>query len=207
LVNNYTIEEYEMSKSNLFLISGKKFTGKDTMANYLADTFGYKRFAFADKLKEKSVELVKMLGGYISLKDFHDPAKKDEPIHIPIIGSITRRKILQDFGTQLIRGWCDSYWIELVLDDIINTSLNKDICITDCRFPNEIDNVAAKMGVDFRVHTIRIKRNTGIQDGHDSEVGLDHLADNAFDFVLDNNSSIEDFNSIVHEIATNLTNK
>jgi hypothetical protein len=196
-----------MERPKLFLISGKKFCGKDTMANYLVDNFDFKRFAFADKLKEKSVELVKLLGGDISLKDFHDPVKKDEPIHIPIIGPIARRKILQDFGTQLIRGWCDSYWVELVLDDIIHNSSGKNVCITDCRFDNEIDNVVARMNIDFEIYTVRIKRNTGSQDFHASEVGLDHLADNAFDFVLDNNSSIEDFNSIVHEIATNLTNK
>lgn len=33
-------------------ITGRKFNGKDTLGEYLVEHHGYKRFAFADALKE-----------------------------------------------------------------------------------------------------------------------------------------------------------
>ena len=46
-------------KPALILLSGKKFTGKDTVADYLINYNGYTRVAFADQLKWMCYKLMK----------------------------------------------------------------------------------------------------------------------------------------------------
>jgi len=56
-------------------ISGKKLVGKDTAADFLVKTFGFKKIGLADSLKEI---LSSALG--IPLADFHDQTKKELPL-------------------------------------------------------------------------------------------------------------------------------
>lgn len=72
--------------------------------------------------------------------------------------------------------------------------------ITDMRFPNEYEAVKSRSGI-----TIRINRPSVILDGigynagdHPSETGLDHIKD--WDYIIDNDGSIEDLIIKVKEI-------
>jgi hypothetical protein len=67
--------------------------------------------------------------------------------------------------------------------------------ITDCRFPNELEAVKAHKGI-----TIKVIRDSGNTVGttHASETALDDYTE--WDYVVDNNGSIEDLKTQVFSI-------
>ena len=56
-------------------VSGWKFSGKDTVANYLVDNHGYKRVSFADPLKDMVAEQFSIPRNYLD-----DPMYKESPL-------------------------------------------------------------------------------------------------------------------------------
>ncbi|ATZ80931.1 monophosphate kinase [Bodo saltans virus] len=137
-------------------ITGRKFTGKDTLGNYLVDTYGYTRLAYADALKDA----VK------AIFDFDDEQlygnKKED---IDEYWGITPRQVLQFVGTDLFRNHiCEllptmgkDIWINVIKRKISNmTKRNQDakFVITDIRFPNELQAIKDLYGT-----TIKIQRN------------------------------------------------
>ena len=96
----------------LILVSGKAQSGKDSIGEYLVFKYGFKRYAFADRLKEVAIEL-----GWDGEKDF------------------AGRKFLQEFGS-VVRNYDPDTWVNIVLNGI-KKDLPDRIVITDCRYANE----------------------------------------------------------------------
>lgn len=195
-----------MSKPLLLLLSGKKQSGKDTCAEYLKK-YDFTRYAYADKLKQKTVALVNHFfggieSGDITLEYFNDVNLKEKEVSIKGVGSITPRKLLQVVGTDFIRHLSDNYWVNLVMEDIITNSIESNIVVTDCRFPNEIRCMESMLN-NFRVKTVRIKRyspNTPF-DSHPSETGLDFMTDTDFDYVLNNFGDVDQFKKAIDDMV------
>ena len=154
-------------------ITGKKFSGKDTLGNYLIKKHNYKRFAFADALKEACRAIF----------NFDDEQlygnKKEE---IDEFWNVTPRTIFQFVGTDLFRNQISTVvpnigsniWTEVLKKKILNEIVidpNVKIIITDVRFENEIALIKELNG-----SCVRLKRNDiEYTDTHCSEQYIDNF--------------------------------
>lgn len=176
-------------KYKLIGITGYAGSGKDTIAGFLD---GYKRLAFADSLKYICMGLfgLKYEEVFGELKDTvldRKPFKKD----------MTPRKILQYFGTEIVRNQFgnliekpENYWINLI-EKIITDNPETSYVVTDVRFNNEVEFIKNLGGT-----IVEVKR-PGIEpcNKHPSESGVKGV-----DIVIDNDGTLEDLKSKVNGI-------
>ncbi len=95
------------------ILLGKAGSGKDTVAAYLASAYGFKRYAFADKIRE--------VGRDLFPEYFREGGKP--------------RRLLQDLG-QKMRELDPDCWTNYVLRRL---EVDGRVVITDCRFLREVD--------------------------------------------------------------------
>jgi hypothetical protein len=151
-------------------ISGKMQSGKDTVADYLVNKYGFQRIAFAAKLKEIAKDL------------FGWDGKKDE----------YGRKLLQDLGFAM-RSINRDVWINYALKNI---DLNQNWVTTDVRYMNEAFVIQSKSGLLWRINR-NIIRNEEV-DNHISETDLDHY--DKFDAIIENNGSFNELHDRIDKL-------
>jgi len=185
-------------------ICGFQGSGKDTIADYLQNIYGFKRDSFAATLKDAVAAVFgwdrELLEGRTkesrAWREQVDPWWA-ERLNMP---DLTPRLVLQKWGTEVARkSWHDDTWIAS-LENKLNKSHN-DIVITDVRFPNEIQAVKDAGGIVIRVvrgpepdwYTTALGANAGIAPDQEllKQLGI-HPSEWAwigteFDAVLDNN--------------------
>lgn len=201
---------------DVIAISGKIGSGKDTLVRLITEHLATKgilvsHLKFAAKLKE----MTSILTNTSIESGFTDEGKAVIPIGFKkSIGTLQ-----QDIGTAL-RVYVDpNVWIYPVITQaILNARRNQNLnhndnqsllpeqqriitLISDCRFTNEavalkeLNNTSSDIERWTPVKTvvIRLNRKVEITDGrnpfHISETDLDNYPD--FDFVIDNNGTIE----------------
>lgn len=121
----------------------------------------------------------------------------------------TPRFLLQFIGTNLLRNQLHTeIWVNALMSEyklyketkpFVNLTLKDEEypnwLITDMRFPNEMDAVKKRGGI-----TIRVNRNLEeSKDQHESETELDNAE---FDYVINNDGTIEELIEKVREILT-----
>lgn len=177
--------------------SGKKGSGKDTLAGFLSlnsvSLFGYNSsiFSFAHAMKCLSVSFfgLKHKQVFGSLKDknsltnylWEDLPHYEEIKHNRLnwpTGQMTAREFLQEFGTGIARKMNKSIHINACFNMIKKEKQLLNF-ITDARFENEIDSIKNVGGI-----IIRLTRTTD-NDSHISEVEFNKCL-NKFDIVLNN---------------------
>jgi len=135
-------------------IAGFQGSGKDTIADYLQNIYGFKRDSFAATLKDAVAAVFgwdrELLEGRTTesraWREQVDPWWS-ERLAMP---NLTPRLVLQKWGTEVARkSWHDDTWIAS-LENKLNRAHN-DIVITDVRFPNEIQAVRNAGGIVIRV--------------------------------------------------------
>jgi hypothetical protein len=135
-------------------IAGFQGSGKDTIADYLQNIYGFKRDSFAATLKDAVAAVFgwdrELLEGRTTesrtWREQVDPWWA-ERLNMP---NLTPRLVLQKWGTEVARkSWHDDTWIAS-LENKLSKAQN-DIVITDVRFPNEIKAVRDAGGVVIRV--------------------------------------------------------
>lgn len=173
-------------------LSGYARSGKDAAANILVDEFGFKRVAFADKLRE----VVYQLNPIVAFK-FDGPVYVQQVIDTygwdkykaSEYGPEVRR-LLQRMGTEAGRltMW-DSIWIDTALKPYENS--DEKIVVTDCRFPNEAEAISQRGGSLWRINRAGVGPAVS-PDGsiHPSETSLDKYN---FDVLLYNDSTLETY--------------
>lgn len=121
------------------MLVGKLRTGKTTVANYIASTYGFKRLAFGDALKQTANELFE--GSSVYPTEYTEsPAGEDEPFGWDIATKRKPRRLYQDVG-QALRALDDNVWIRqversmAVFEDMRSTH---GIVIEDGRQANEV---------------------------------------------------------------------
>lgn len=195
-------------------ISGKIGSGKDTAARLLQEMMpemNWENKKWAGKLKD----VAEIISG-IPKEKFEDQEFKKTNMGIewatwyPNIDRpelMTVRDFLQILGTEALRdGLHKNTWVNALLADYkaYNVSTDEDgnvtyrmphWIITDTRFPNELAAVKEKGGI-----TIKVVRDntTNIGATHSSETALDNVTD--WDYVIDNNGSLEDLKRQLSEI-------
>lgn len=171
-------------------LSGYARSGKDEAAKVLVEEFGFRRVAFADKLREFLYALNPIVAmkhdGWVYVQDVIDVYTWDgykETEYGPEI-----RRLLQRLGTEAGRQvmW-DSIWIDAAL-----TGYSEDarIVVTDCRFPNEAQAIKSRGGKVWRI----TREGVGPANSHASETSLD---DWRFDAWLDNNGTLEEYREVI----------
>jgi len=135
-------------------IAGFQGSGKDTIADYLQNIYGFKRDSFAATLKDAVAAVFgwdrELLEGRTkesrAWRETVDPWWANR-LNMP---DLTPRLVLQKWGTEVARrSWHDDTWIAS-LENKLSKAQN-DIVITDVRFPNEIQAVRNAGGVVIRV--------------------------------------------------------
>jgi hypothetical protein len=177
-------------------ITGKIGSGKDTIADIIMQYTPYHDWEikkFAGKLKD----IAEILSGVPKI-NFEDQEFKKQDMG-PNWG-MTYRDLLQRLGTEAMRnGLHENVWVNALFADYhFNIEEDEQMpnwLITDCRFPNELEAVKAHKGITIKV--IRDSDNT-VGTTHASETALDDYTE--WDYIVDNNGSIEDLKTQVFSI-------
>ncbi|WP_404592494.1 adenylate kinase [Paenibacillus sp. RC73] len=192
---------------------GRLRSGKDEVARYISDNYGYTQFVFGDELKRYAHEL------------FGEPAPDEKP-----------RELYQWFG-QTMRERDPDIWVRKCFEaieqnrDSIPEELRRahdfvtngevvlsvparpfHAVVSDCRQPNEYAALQSAGYVLIRVEApdaVRIDRAIKSGDvfnyadlAHDTETALDGFA---ADFTVDNSGSLDALHAQIDEIVAYLS--
>jgi hypothetical protein len=181
-------------------VTGKAGCGKNTVADYLRDTYSFKTLAFADPIKD-------MLCSLLSISREELELEKVKSIPHPILG-VTARSALQTLGTEWGRDRVNSNLWARIVEDRIKVSGSPMHVISDLRFLNEAEMVVRNKGTIFYV--IREDTNDRIQ----GETEKSHASEGNYDKILKaykdraitiaNNGSIEDLHQKLDFTIKNL---
>lgn len=211
------IKPEDYKDDRIVCLSGNAGSGKDTVADYLVNHYGYKRMAFADPLRD-IVQLVFAMDEEnvwdrklreLPLK--YLPNLTDEKVAHLLSESSSQeeffsklndeqfwsvRKLLQYIGTEMFRNeiWADT-WINN-FNQRIEPGFN--YVLTDVRFPNELSVVKEKFGGKILFAEV-------VRDGCDGKnVGLANHESEKHKFSMDikivNNGTLEDLYHKVKEL-------
>ena len=129
-------------------------SGKDTIADYLVNFYGFRRESFANSLKDAVAQVFgwdrTMLEG--RTKQARDWREQVDPwwAHRLAMPHLTPRWVLQHWGTEVCRhGFHDDIWIASLEHKLLRS--HDDVVISDCRFPNEIAAIRKAGGRVVRV--------------------------------------------------------
>lgn len=180
-----------IDKPRVIGICGKKYNGKDTVAEYISNKYNYEILWFGKSLKDACMSLF----GFTDEQLYSD--KKDV---IDKEWNKTPREIMQYLGTNLLRKQMGNL-IEGLDNDIFIRRLDKEIkenpskryIIADVRFQNEIDMIKKYDGIIIKVFR-DLKTNN---DQHESE-NIDKLSN--IDIILDNNGSKDELKNNIDKL-------
>lgn len=151
----------------------KKQVGKDTVAQYLQEKYGFQRLAFADKLKAEADIMLRAIG-----LSYNEEDKEN------------LRPILIGLG-EMRRNFSANYWLGSVIEQILEGGLDKNWVITDMRYPNEAAALK-KMGAII----VRLNRDNDLKVEPTEDVG-DLIEP---DYEIDNNGKVEELQVTIEKI-------
>ena len=170
-------------------ISGKKYSGKDTSADYICMEFGFEKMAFADPLKQICKTLY-----CLDQDQFDDKEKIDERWGISV------RSMLQKIGTDVFRNHLEKdIWIKNMHQRILKNP-NKNIVISDVRFENEKKWIEEQGGIIIYMHRPNRQHN----DPHESE-SISFMNPES-DIIIVNDENIETLYKKINHFVKNLLN-
>lgn len=176
-------------------LAGYAQSGKDTVAKYLIDAYGYRRVAFADKLRQALYEL----NPKVNIADMNNV-----PLAIAVDGlgwenvkadSAEVRELLQRMGTEVGRNlFGENFWVDQAMFGI---SKFDKVVFTDVRYPNEYSSIKNREGIVWRVERLGVSAI----NGHPSETALDNIK---LDETIPNNSTKEDLYQTIDYLMQHL---
>ena len=178
-------------------------SGKDTVADRLVTTHGYKRDSFAKSLKDAVSSMFnwdrEMLEGNTT-SSRHWREQPDKFWSEKMGKEVTPRWVLQYFGTEVMRqGMYDAIWV----DSVIGRYKGENTVISDTRFQNEIKTIKAHGGIVVLVKRGELPTREEMQNNGSHQSEWDWMGSN-FDYIIENNSSIEGLNAntdqVIHQL-------
>ena len=157
-------------------ISGLIGSGKNTVANLICElspNLNFQRISFAARLKDTIATLFHydrdlLEGNSVLSREWRET--QDSYWYNKSNGKIkSPRWILQQFGVEIKKLFCEDFWASIVENEILN-HLNQNFILTDTRFPDEIEmlkkhntfSIEVKRGVQPSWYTLAEDYNTGI---------------------------------------------
>jgi hypothetical protein len=171
---------------SIILLRGFSNSGKDYVGKILSDKYEYKRFAFADSLKNIVAKQYNC-----NTEQLHSQAGKLD-ICLSDSAKRTYRQILIDEALRLRNLDCDIF-AKLCCEDIKKSS-NTKIVITDWRYLNELD-VISKYFPDYKIQTVHIKR-IGQNESPVSDISEYQLQNRINDYTIYNSLNDTIYNEI-----------
>lgn len=196
-----------MLKYKIALV-GKANSGKNTLANLLGANLSqyYRSIAFADPIKEMVLTMFpaadkECLFGPSNLRSNPIPgAFKDG-------NPLTYRDCLIDLG-ELGRKYNPDIWIERLderlskIKNFVGTEGVETVVVSDTRRLNEAQFL--KMNNFF---FIKINRDLSLKLNHTTETDQDGIKDSYFDYILNNNGTMDELRANVFDIVSLIKNK
>lgn len=171
---------------------GRKRTGKDTAGGYLQEAHGYRRMAFADKLRA-AVEVLDPVVGYLSWTSYREALERygyeEAKDRFPEF-----RRVLQAYGTGLRDALGPDVWVDALARELDHHDPAVPVVVTDVRFPNEAARLA---GRGFLL--VRLTRGEHDGDTHPSETEVDKILT---DLDYRNEGSLQDFHRFLDHLVT-----
>lgn len=209
-------------------ITGFIGSGKDTLADFMVSDHGFRRDSFANSLKDAVSSIFgwdrEMLEG--RTKSARAEREKVDAWWAERLGiaNLTPRLVLQQVGTEVFRqNFHDDIWIASLERKLSQSKDN--VVITDCRFPNELKAIKNAGGIIVHVtrgalpdyytfaltanaHQWNGKPQTAAGKAAEEELVARNIHPSEwawigapFDFVADNNGSIEDLYRTANTLA------
>lgn len=140
-------------------LMGYKQSGKDTCADYLVKNYGFKKYAFAEPLKQ-----VCKIMFQLETRQLEDMEWKEK---IDLRWNMTPRQIMQKVGTDMVRNVLgENFWIQNI-DMRIKKDQEEKVVVSDVRFKNEAEWIKQHHGVLVRIVDDTRHDHT---DQHSSEI-------------------------------------
>ena len=178
-------------------------SGKDTIADYLVNSHGFRQDSFAASLKDT---LAAVFGWDRTMLEGRTGSSRTWREQVDTwwaarlgIPHLTPRWAMQNLGTEVIREhFHQDIWTASVENKL--RKINNNVVISDCRFPNEVAAIQAAGGV-----VVCVKRGTE-PDWVDLAVTNPNMmpqlypgvhaseyswAGTKFDYIIDNNESLD----------------
>lgn len=190
----------------IIAFSGYARAGKDEAAKVLVNQYGFRRIAYADKLRAALYTLNPIVSYVVWRDGDGNRILPTEDTYVTLQNVIDTygwdgykaseygpeiRRLIQHLGTEVARDILgENVWVDAALR---NVGDDEKIVITDCRFPNEAQAVKDRGG-----YVVRIERpGVGPASDHPSEHAL---KDWNFDFTIFNGfSNTEDYHEHVRQ--------
>ena len=146
-------------------LTGKKGSGKDTIANYLVSKYGFIKLSFGEAVKD----IVHIITGWDRelIEGSTDESRIFRETVKHKIYNKTCRELMQIIGTDLFRNHFDeNIWTNIIINKI---NIYNSYVISDVRFDNEAIAIKNQGGI-----LIKITRSTSSSnlDLHISESGI-----------------------------------
>lgn len=182
----------------IYLISGKKFSGKDTAAEYISKRTTLPIYSYAQPLKDILKNTLKL-----STKHFSQKLKEKKLIRVHDYSaastmetfeadlesyeSLSVRELMQNFGGYVREKLDENFWVNLLITIVTNNNIDAFI-VSDARHLNEIELIKNKFPnvITIRLERLQVKTK---YESHISELELDGYN---FDYVINNNGTKED---------------
>lgn len=166
-----------MSKK-IIALSGKQFSGKDTVAKILLEKLtGFRRVGIGDAIK---IEYGRQKG--LTFEQIEAEKSKYRPDLIA----------LGDYG----RSISPHYWLEKIIE------LDYDVIVPDLRVKDELSILKNAGALTIRVEAsrdVRALRGELVKEDDPTETGLDDIT--GWDYVVENNSTYEDLKEVAYQLA------
>ena len=172
-------------------LSGKKGSGKDTVADMLQ--FYFKLYHGEETTKHAFADPVRKIAGIVASVDdvyFEDRDLKEQPIFFDD-SNRTPRDYLRLVGQALKSAIDEDIWVRL-LGRSAFAYMTASCRVTDVRFRNELDFVK-----ENGAFVIKIERDDNMSDNDVSETDMDSFKDEEFDLIIKNNGDKEELSKTI----------
>lgn len=150
-------------------ITGYAQHGKDTVGAYLVGTHGFTQTTFAGPLKALAYRINPIVVVYgaprnevLRLQDVIAELGEEEAKKLPEV-----RRFYQELGTQARIVLGEDVWVDAWQRTYYSLAPDRDVVVTDVRFPNEAFRIAELGGELWRVE----------RPGFDNGIGTTHLSE------------------------------
>lgn len=168
----YVIKELVYRKEDEILFLMKKYVDSEWNWSWCRDTIEliadtdteWVTLSFADPLKKVCSILFNYSYKFLLGDEYRAERETCKSIKYNICGSLTGREILQYFGTDIMRDYDQDIWVKLLEKNCLELLKDKNVLITDIRFPNEKDTLLQMGG-----KLVLVYREEKINDTHCSQ--------------------------------------